>query len=102
MSCWSSRSLTPPSLMTATARCPPTPEPAADPRHRVLDLPAVSQDKRPVLFGHDAETFEHVARDPRVRGAGIHESLHRLETLAGPVTHLYGDPKVTHPRICSI
>src|SRR6266550_106858 len=78
------------------------PEPDADPRHRVLDLPAVSQDERPVLLRHDAETFEHVAGDPRIRGTSVHECFDRLEPLAGAVTHLYGDPKVTHPRICSI
>src|SRR6266446_7400527 len=78
------------------------PKPDADPRHRVLDLPAVSQDERPVLLGHDADTFEHVARDTRIRGTSVHERLDWLEPLPGAVTHLYGDPKVTHPRICSI
>jgi len=67
-----------------------------DPRHWVADLAAISQDERPFLLGHDAESFQYIARDPAVRRTGIDERFDRLKPPASSVADLDGDSDVTH------
>jgi len=71
------------------------------PRHRIALLATVGQLKWPLLLRNDAETLEHVSRDPGERGARVHERTQRLEPFTLYTRDLDGYSEIA-PFHCSL
>src|SRR6266545_694707 len=52
------------------------------PRRRVALVAPIGQLERSLLLRTDAETFEHISRDPRKGGTGVDEGPQRFDAFA--------------------